>query len=934
MTPDVFISYSTKNTDVMEKIVNHLEQNGIKCWFAPRDIAPSQEWVPAIQEALRVAKVFVLIYTSESNASKQVMNEVALAFNNEKIILPFRLTEEGMNYELQYYLTRVHWLDAVFVPLEQSLEDLRKYVAMCLENGTAQPAIPVERKAPAPAKAPVAKTSTPKNNKVALWAGIAAVAILCIGLGIFAIFKLSGPKPAVLMSTAKEAYYAYEGNTQESQTAKANFEKAASKGVSEAYYYLGMMAQRDFDFKKAKEYYEQGVEADNDLCRAALGNLYQKGYGTEADFDKAWELYCEAADHGLVEADYFRGKYVQQGLSGQENNVAKAKEYYQNVVDNGENGYIISYAHKELGLLYRTGSSEIPKDYDAALAEFEQIGYEGNKNLEAIKTYQLAVTYKSMRQEVLSENYYTQMFYIYKEMADEGSIAGMYGCGYCYRYGIGTEKNQEEARKIFIAANAAAKERNAKSCCYDAVYSLGCMYVYGEGVDKDYAKALEYFKEAANAGYGKAADFIGDLYLNGYLGLDADGNADLELARQWYEKAINYGATEAYCNIGYICKRGTDKVPADLQEAMRWYQLGAAAGSPECMFNIGFNLSEQGDEENAMAWFLKAADMGSVDAHRMLGVYYLEGTNVTKDEGKAFDYFLAAADLGDVDSMEVVVEDYFYGKMGQQKNYAEALRYALKGAEKGSVNCMHYCGKIYAKGLDVEQDESLAAQYFTKAAEGGSVDAMEEYGELLLLADDGFVRNVEQGILWLEEADRRGSMIAKGVLAEYYYHSDEYDKAFPYLEGFLEDDYGLGEIDLMIGACYYYGLGTEYDEEQAAIWLSKAHEKGESLDIPESFLVGYCYLYGDYIRQDCDEAFPLIKYAVENSNSAYGCMLLGLCYYGGLGTETDYDLAFYWFYCALDIGGLTEEQESFCRGAIKNMVEQGHITAEQAERWL
>ena len=90
--PEVFISYSTRNADVADMVVTHLEQNGIKCWYAPRNIEPGQEWVSAINEALREAKVFLLIYTEESNASRQVMNEVALAFNGMKTIVPLRLS--------------------------------------------------------------------------------------------------------------------------------------------------------------------------------------------------------------------------------------------------------------------------------------------------------------------------------------------------------------------------------------------------------------------------------------------------------------------------------------------------------------------------------------------------------------------------------------------------------------------------------------------------------------------------------------------------------------------------------------------------------------------------------------------------------------------------------------------------------------------------
>ena len=131
---DVFISYSSKNKNVADAVVSDFEKNGIRCWYAPRDIMPGKEWVSAIKEGIYSAKVFVLIFTEESNSSRQVMNEVAMAFNAEKTIVPFKLTEKGLSDELEYYLTRVHWLDAVSKPLNNHIDELRRFVEIILSG--------------------------------------------------------------------------------------------------------------------------------------------------------------------------------------------------------------------------------------------------------------------------------------------------------------------------------------------------------------------------------------------------------------------------------------------------------------------------------------------------------------------------------------------------------------------------------------------------------------------------------------------------------------------------------------------------------------------------------------------------------------------------------------------------------------------------------
>ncbi len=133
-TYDVFVSYSSKNKNVADAIVADFEQHGIRCWYAPRDIMPGTSWVSAITDALRMVKVQVLIYTDESNASRQVMNEVALAFNEGKTIVPFRLSETRMSDEFEYYLSRVHWLDAVTKNLADNITQLRNYVEVILSG--------------------------------------------------------------------------------------------------------------------------------------------------------------------------------------------------------------------------------------------------------------------------------------------------------------------------------------------------------------------------------------------------------------------------------------------------------------------------------------------------------------------------------------------------------------------------------------------------------------------------------------------------------------------------------------------------------------------------------------------------------------------------------------------------------------------------------
>ena len=132
MAHDVFISYSSIDKTAADTVCSILEQNGISCWIAPRNITPGFPFAEAIIDGIKAAKVFVLIYSSNSNNSKQVIKEVDRAVHHGLSIINLRLENVPMSKQLEYYISDVHWLDAVTPTLEQHLNTLCKVVQMLL----------------------------------------------------------------------------------------------------------------------------------------------------------------------------------------------------------------------------------------------------------------------------------------------------------------------------------------------------------------------------------------------------------------------------------------------------------------------------------------------------------------------------------------------------------------------------------------------------------------------------------------------------------------------------------------------------------------------------------------------------------------------------------------------------------------------------------
>ena len=65
---------------------------------------------------------------------------------------------------------------------------------------------------------------------------------------------------------------------------------------------------------------------------------------------------------------------------------------------------------------------------------------------------------------------------------------------------------------------------------------MGDRYFYGRGVEQDYAKAMEWYRKAADRGLADAEYSVGVLYENGW-----GVTKDIDRAKGWYQKAADQG---------------------------------------------------------------------------------------------------------------------------------------------------------------------------------------------------------------------------------------------------------------------------------------------------------------------------------------------------------------------------------------------------------
>lgn len=133
MAHDVFISYASKNAAIANETCSVLEEAGVRCWIAPRDLLPGSYYGKALIEAINGSRALVLIYSAQANESEHVLRELERAVSKRIPILAFRVEDVPLSPAMEYSISAVQWLDALTSPLEPHLRKLAESVRLLLK---------------------------------------------------------------------------------------------------------------------------------------------------------------------------------------------------------------------------------------------------------------------------------------------------------------------------------------------------------------------------------------------------------------------------------------------------------------------------------------------------------------------------------------------------------------------------------------------------------------------------------------------------------------------------------------------------------------------------------------------------------------------------------------------------------------------------------
>jgi TPR repeat protein len=296
--------------------------------------------------------------------------------------------------------------------------------------------------------------------------------------------------------------------------------------------------------------------------------------------------------------------------------------------------------------------------------------------------------------------------------AQNGDPEAQLNLGVCYAQGEGVPKDYAEAVKWFRKA--------AEQNLAEAQFNLGVCYHKGEGVPKDAAEAVKWYRKAAEQNLAEAQFLLGACYANG-----AGVPRDSAEAVKWYRKAAEQNHAEAQIVLG-VCYDKGEGVPKDAAEALKWFRKAAEQNHAEAQFYLGVcyynGEGVRKDYAEAVKWLRKAAEQNHAKAQFVLGVCYDKGEGVPKDAAEAVKWYRKAAEQNHGEAQFNLGVCYYNGE-GVPKDAAEAVKWFRKAAEQNFTTAQFYLGVCYAKGDGVPKDEVEAYKWCLLAGAQGDEDA-------------------------------------------------------------------------------------------------------------------------------------------------------------------------------------------------------------------
>lgn len=684
-------------------------------------------------------------------------------------------------------------------------------------------------------------------------------------------------------------------------------QKALEKEYIDAYVDLGIFYQSDEKYKdleKAQQSYYQAAQLGNPEGMNGLAMIYYDMPDNKGD-EQAFRWFSKSADLGDSLGLYYLAVMYENGF-GTYSNKQKAWDLYLASADQK-----FSPAYRKIAQLIEEG--EAPASFTGRELEYYIKAAERN-DIDAIHDVIRFLENDPDRKK--------ELFSWCQRGAQLNDGKCICKLGKLYFYGMGTEMDEFKAMNCFRKAETMEIP--------EAYYFLGLAYYEAKGVvSPNIQKAEEYFRKAAEAGYSDAIKAIAELYMqsgheNGYekaieyLKTIAEGeHADIAyegLMRiaveqmnaqdyddpqnsELYQKALRFetsgkeaGMTESLSKA--FLDRGINLYNIEKYEsAIAPLLLAAQMGESEAATHLGdlyfYGYGVDTDYEQSYYWFSKAAQSNNAYAQYSIAFMYIKGLFVEKDDTQVIKWMKLAAENGYTEAQKNMGEYYYYGSFGCRRDMKEAIKWYEMGAKSNEPTCVFTLGLIYEEGDGVQKNILKAADWYQKGAQAGIPSCLYNLGKLIINKE--ISGEEEKGFNLIQQAAESGYSFAQNYMGRAYrfgwYVNANPVRATNWFTKAAEQN--MPDAMCNLGDMYSYEDGLTIDYEKAFYWYEKAAETKHSRALTE---LGDMYYAGKGVRQDYQKAMEYYQKACDEGYP-YAFYSLGFMYWKGQGTLPDKEKA-------------------------------------------
>jgi len=140
--PDIFLSYSRKDSAQALSLADRLRSQGLDVWIDQHGLEAAKQWSKEIVDAIETSHTFIVLLSRDSLQSKNVLRELSIASESDRTILPVELEQVILTSEFKYQLAGIQ--RAQFSDFDGILRSLRRAGLNALEPVAAgSPTAPV-----------------------------------------------------------------------------------------------------------------------------------------------------------------------------------------------------------------------------------------------------------------------------------------------------------------------------------------------------------------------------------------------------------------------------------------------------------------------------------------------------------------------------------------------------------------------------------------------------------------------------------------------------------------------------------------------------------------------------------------------------------------------------------------------------------------------